>query len=563
MKKTLLSILGLLCFMVMQAQVAKTVNMTQAGTLDGLLTANEKNTITDLILTGPIDARDFKTMREQIYRLAVLDMEGANIEEYSGNNGTDKYTSSYPANEIPTYAFSFNYNFMKDLTTVKFPAGVTSIGNYAFSGCMELRDELKFPAGLTKIGECAFKDCFGLRGALKLPAGVTSIGSQAFQNCHGLKGELIIPDGVTSIGSSVFSGCNGFEGALKLPASLITIGECAFENCFGLKGELIIPDGVTSIGSQAFSRCTGLTNIRSYAQTPPVIAYNTFENTGIKIAFVPTGSKAAYKSANYWNSLMIIDEETHHTLHISTPGTLCETIESAGGDPNCVGNLTLTGELNRSDFEMMNKMPILHTLNMEGLSNVSIPAAAFYHNSTLSNVILPSGLTSIEDYAFYFCNLTGELKLPATLTSIGNYAFLYCYNVTKITCEAVTPPSLEADVFQGIDTKTCELHVPQGSVAEYQSAPQWNLFSNIIEMDNPTGIITPDKSIRTWRANGQLFVESTEEMMAAEVVDMSGRRVCSVSKTAYAYVLNMQKKGVYVVRIRTVNGEVKTMKVAM
>lgn len=764
MKKTLLSILGLLCFMVMQAQVAKTVNMTQAGALDGLLSANEKNTITDLILTGPIDARDFKTMRDLMPVLAVLDMEGANIEECG---------ILYPANQIPSEAFYFNIISKNTLKTVKLPSGVTSIGNSAFQFCSGLRS-IEFSAGLVSIGDNAFKGCIALTGELNLPASLISIGDHAFSNCRSLTGAINIPAGVKIIGISAFQYCSGFTAEIKLPA------------------------GVKIIGSNAFSFCSGLTSIRSDAQMPPDVRDDTFMATNIKIAFVPTGSKAAYESAGIWKNYIIIDEEKAYTLHIPIRGTLGSTLESAGGEANNVTSLKLTGELNSDDFLLIrDNMPSLHTINMDGLLNKTIPDNAFKNKATLINIVLPSGLTSIGRSAFYSCkltgklhlpagitsigesafkdcssltgklnlpagitsidsaafsgcegltgiefpsgitsigswafqycrrlagelnlpasitsigsfafsgcssltgelnlpagiesirdhaffscsgltgikfpvgitsigrsafqhcsSLTGQLKLPAALTSIedyafseccgltgivfpagltkigdcvflkcsglisvklpseltsigentfsgcidltdiefpaaltsiesaafsgcrkltdikfpsgltkiGDYAFLYCYNVTKITCEAVTPPSIGGSAFSDIDTKTCELHVPQGSVTEYQSAPHWDAFMNIFEMDNPTGIITPEKSIRTWRANGQLFVESTEEMMAAEVVDMSGRRVCSVSKTAYAYVLNMLKKGVYVVRIRTVNGEVKTVKVAM
>ncbi|MDR0855790.1 MAG: leucine-rich repeat domain-containing protein, partial [Clostridiales bacterium] len=67
------------------------------------------------------------------------------------------------------------------LTSITIPAGVTSIGNYAFRYCN----------GLTSI---------------TIPAGVTSLGSFAFANCSGLT-SITIPAGVTSIGSSAFSGC--------------------------------------------------------------------------------------------------------------------------------------------------------------------------------------------------------------------------------------------------------------------------------------------------------------------------------------------------------------------
>ncbi|HEX7583948.1 MAG TPA: hypothetical protein VF373_04615, partial [Prolixibacteraceae bacterium] len=57
----------------LHAQVSKTVNVT-AGSLSLALTNTEKSTITNLTLTGTIDARDFKTMRDSMTVLAEIDL---------------------------------------------------------------------------------------------------------------------------------------------------------------------------------------------------------------------------------------------------------------------------------------------------------------------------------------------------------------------------------------------------------------------------------------------------------------------------------------------------------
>ena len=89
----------------LQAQVSKTVNCT-AGALSTLLTVTEQNTVTNLTLTGTIDARDFKTMRDNMPVLAVIDMGAATIAVYTGTAGTNKTNTTYGANTIPDFAFS-------------------------------------------------------------------------------------------------------------------------------------------------------------------------------------------------------------------------------------------------------------------------------------------------------------------------------------------------------------------------------------------------------------------------------------------------------------------------
>lgn len=58
------------------------------------------------------------------------------------------------------------------------PAGVTTIGAYAFRGCSHVT-ELVIPEGVTTIGSYAFSD-WGSMKSLTIPSTVTEIGDQAF-----------------------------------------------------------------------------------------------------------------------------------------------------------------------------------------------------------------------------------------------------------------------------------------------------------------------------------------------------------------------------------------------
>lgn len=72
------------------------------------------------------------------------------------------------------------YNYRSDILNVIIEEGVTSIGNYAFSGCTNLTD-------------------------ITISNTVKSIGNAAFSNTD--LTEINIPDNVTSIGSSAFNRC--------------------------------------------------------------------------------------------------------------------------------------------------------------------------------------------------------------------------------------------------------------------------------------------------------------------------------------------------------------------
>ena len=134
--------------------------------------------------------------------------------------------------------------------------GVTSIGNYAFSGCLGLKS-ITIPDGITSIGDHAFDSCINLR-SITLPDSITSIGMWAFYNCWNVP-SIIIPDGVTSIEDFTFDSCIGLT-SITIPNSIINIKSSAFHNCAEL-ASITIPDSVTSIGESVFGDCSNLTTI--------------------------------------------------------------------------------------------------------------------------------------------------------------------------------------------------------------------------------------------------------------------------------------------------------------
>lgn len=140
---------------------------------------------------------------------------------------------------------------------------VTSIGNYAFYGCSQLKS-IMLPYGVKSIGIETFYDCTSLI-SVTIPDSVTSIDGGAFYHCpietatipalavkYIKNSELktvVITSGF-SIGESAFSGCSKLT-SITMPDTMTNIGECAFENCTSLIS-ITIPDSVTSIGRYAF-----------------------------------------------------------------------------------------------------------------------------------------------------------------------------------------------------------------------------------------------------------------------------------------------------------------------
>ena len=62
----------------------------------------------------------------------------------------------------------------------------------------------------------------------------------------------------------------------------------------------------------------------------------------------------------------------------------------------------------------------------------SINRIAFQSCSNLTSIEIPASVTSIGSSAFSGCNNLTSIKIPASVTSIGSSAFEYCNNLTSV-----------------------------------------------------------------------------------------------------------------------------------
>ena len=61
---------------------------------------------------------------------------------------------------------------------------------------------------------------------------------------------------------------------------------------------------------------------------------------------------------------------------------------------------------------------------------------AFWHCNSLSDIVIPSSVTSIGDRAFHWCLSLSDFVIPASVTSIGDWAFEHCRSLSEIVIPA-------------------------------------------------------------------------------------------------------------------------------
>lgn len=247
--------------------------------------------------------------------------------------------ATYVQRGQPYYSLSNETNTIKyyyngqELTDLRIPSSVTSIGNYAFRYCRDLKN-MTLPSGVTSIGNCAFFDCSGLT-SVTLPLNLASIGYQVFRYCSGLT-SVTFPSSLTLIGTEAFRGCSGLA-SLTLPYNLTSIGEDAFCGCSGLTNLTLSPS-LTRIGTGAFNGCfnlstltipsslTSISKLNNKLSETPVftsafvtvyVAWQTpiqagdffcnFELWGCTL-YVPRGTKQVYLQSEVWKDFGNIQE---------------------------------------------------------------------------------------------------------------------------------------------------------------------------------------------------------------------------------------------------------------
>jgi hypothetical protein len=122
-------------------------------------------------------------------------------------------------------------------------------------------------------------------------------------------------------------------------------------------------------------------------------------------------------------------------------------------------------------------------------------------------------------------------------------AFRNCTGLTEIHSNNPVPPDVKGtECFWQVNTQTCKLYVPEGTVAAYRNS-NWNIFLNI---ETANDIINKDNIILRTISNG-ISIE-TQEITPIAFFTISGQTVYQSTINGHAEI--SLDKGIYIVRIK-------------
>ena len=185
---------------------------------------------------------------------------------------------------------------------------------------------------------------------------------------------------------------------------------------------------------------------------------------------------------NYWNNPRLNTTETISKQKKATISVETDAFKSCSS----LKNINIPEGVTSIGNSAFTSCSSLTNINIpEGVT--SIGNSAFYMCSSLTNVNIPKGVTSIGSSAFYMCSSLTNINIPEGVTSIGNSAFNSCYSLTSVNIpEGVT--SIGSSAFSSCRSLT-NINIPEDVTNIRDSAfSSCNALTNINIPEGVTSI---------------------------------------------------------------------------
>ena len=358
------------------------------------------------------------------------------IPEYNPNNANQRVTEIEYAGFLHKGTSSGNTNTI-GITSVTIPAGVQTIGGFAFYKCAGIKQLDMSACEATDLeGKSIFRDCEALETVILPNKNLVKIADGMFYGCKQLK-SINIPHSVSVIGRGAFAYCselanvNSYNTNGQLLGNTINaqiIGCAAFTRCSVLES-IHITDRTTEIRNDAFYDCPSLQQVSINA---PVVAIgdNAFDKTAITtidwgntfLGAISVGYKGFPNNYIYNDPINGWSHADDYMQYLNSSLTI---------DYKKYGGNTLSGvidvfEIPTTDFDLPNPnkrlaycpTSLLENTNQNNYTlenGTSFIDAMAMNNTLFKTVSLNNDLVYIDAGAFANMTELRELTIPASV----------------------------------------------------------------------------------------------------------------------------------------------------
>lgn len=194
------------------------------------------------------------------------------------------------------------------------------------------------------------------------------------------------------------------------------------------------------------------------------------------------------------NVVNVIENLTEGAHNICVVGEIDETtVKNIGkalhSNENAKVNLDLSGTTG------LENIPSWAFKDCTSLTNIKIPSSvtsidkmAFMSCKNLTDIKIPESITSIRDSAFYGCKNLIDIKIPKSVTNIGDFAFRDCTNLTNLEILA-NVTSIGESVFERC---TSLINIKLPTSVTYIDSFAFRGCTNLTNIEIPTSVLYID-----------------------------------------------------------------------
>ena len=254
-------------------------------------------------------------------------------------------------------------------------------------------------------------------------SGVTSIGNFAFYNLDKVEKVLIHGNGLQTIGHRAFMNCSGINQTVDIPISVTTIGYGAFQNCSSLPNVGFFNPNI-SFDNNVFEGCSDSLSISGWPDSTTKayalkkgLAFDELPDCGY------CGSNAIWTILPEERKLMIVGngEMKQYASEKAVPWYRTR---------NVINTVVIEDGVESIGDHAFHDCTYLTDITIP-TSVTSIGERSFY-STALSGIAFPDSISYIGTEAFRNCQSLVTVTLPHSVTYLDDGAFSYCYKLKKV-----------------------------------------------------------------------------------------------------------------------------------